>query len=46
MQLQVRAANATARAFYAANGFSQMAVTHAYYANPDDDAIILARPLA
>ena len=46
MQLQVRAANATARAFYAANGFSQMAMTHAYYANPDDDAIILARPLA
>lgn len=45
MQLQVRAQNETARAFYSAMGFGEVAITHDYYTNPDDDAVILMRPL-
>lgn len=45
MQLQVRSANETARKFYAAIGFAEMGSSSSYYTNPDDDAIILAKPL-
>ncbi len=45
MQLQVRAQNDTARSFYAAMGFVEHSITHDYYTNPDDDAVILYKPL-
>ncbi|MBQ3302878.1 MAG: ribosomal protein S18-alanine N-acetyltransferase, partial [Eggerthellaceae bacterium] len=45
MQLQVRAQNDIARRFYAAMGFDELSMSHGYYTNPDDDAVILARPL-
>ena len=45
MQLQVRAQNDVARRFYTAMGFEELSISHGYYTNPDDDAVILARPL-
>jgi len=41
--LEVRSANATARAFYEKEGFSPVGLRRRYYANPTDDALLLSR---
>jgi ribosomal-protein-alanine acetyltransferase len=43
--LEVRESNAAARALYAALGFTQQDRRPRYYANPEEDAIILTRAL-
>ncbi len=45
MQLQVRAANAPARAFYKHLGFAEAGVERGYYSSPADDAVRMLRPL-
>ncbi len=45
MQLQVRAANAPARAFYKHLGFAKAGVERSYYSSPADDAVRMLRPL-
>ena len=46
MQLQVRAANSGARAFYRTLGFEEVGLSTNYYTDPDDDAVIMIRPLS
>jgi ribosomal-protein-alanine N-acetyltransferase len=41
--LEVRSANATARAFYEKEGFTPVGLRRRYYANPPDDALLLSR---
>jgi [ribosomal protein S18]-alanine N-acetyltransferase len=41
--LEVRSANATARAFYVKEGFTPVGLRRRYYANPPDDALLLSR---
>jgi len=43
--LEVRAANATARAFYEKEGFTLVGLRRRYYANPPDDALLLSREI-
>ena len=43
--LEVRESNQTARAFYAARGFEQTGRRPGYYADPKEDALLLARRL-
>jgi ribosomal-protein-alanine acetyltransferase len=43
--LEVRPSNLAARAFYEASGFAETARRPAYYANPIEDAILMARTL-
>ncbi len=43
--LEVRAANAAARAFYARVGFAEVGRRRAYYSDPTDDAVVLSRTL-
>src|SRR5262249_1934899 len=43
--LEVRAANATARAFYEEEGFTPVGLRRRYYANPPDDALLLSREI-
>ena len=45
VMLEVRESNATAQAFYRANGFSQAGVLSDYYSNPDESAIIMNKAL-
>ncbi len=45
MLLQVRSKNVGARAFYEKLGFAQADISKNYYTNPDDDGIIMMRPL-
>ena len=44
--LEVRASNAAARSLYAKFGFVPLGVRKNYYAEPIEDALVLARPLA
>ena len=41
--LEVRSANATARAFYVKEGFTPVGLRRRYYADPPDDALLLSR---
>ena len=43
--LEVRAANAPARAFYEKEGFMPVGLRRRYYANPLDDALLLSREI-
>jgi len=43
--LEVRSANATARAFYEKEGFTPVGLRRRYYANPPDDALLLSREI-
>ena len=43
--LEVRSANATARAFYEKDGFTPVGLRSRYYANPPDDALLLSREI-
>ena len=43
--LEVRSANATARAFYEKEGFIPVGLRRRYYANPPDDALLLSREI-
>ena len=43
--LEVRSANATARAFYEKEGFTPAGLRTRYYANPPDDALLLSREI-
>jgi [ribosomal protein S18]-alanine N-acetyltransferase len=43
--LEVRSANATARAFYEKEGFTPVGLRGRYYANPPDDALLLSREI-
>ena len=43
--LEVRAGNAAARALYAKSGFAPIGERKAYYADPPEDALVLAREL-
>jgi [ribosomal protein S18]-alanine N-acetyltransferase len=43
--LEVRSANATARAFYEKEGFTPVGLRKRYYANPPDDALLLSREI-
>jgi len=43
--LEVRSANATARAFYEKDGFMPLGLRRRYYANPPDDALLLSREI-
>jgi ribosomal-protein-alanine N-acetyltransferase len=43
--LEVRPSNESGRAFYAASGFAETGLRPAYYANPVEDAILMARTL-
>lgn len=43
--LEVRSANATARAFYEREGFMPVGLRRRYYANPSDDALLLSREI-
>lgn len=43
--LEVRSSNRTARAFYRAAGFEEADVWERYYADPPDDAIVMAKSL-
>lgn len=43
--LEVRSANATARAFYEKEGFTPVGLRTRYYANPPDDALLLSREI-
>ena len=43
--LEVRAANAPARAFYEKDGFTPVGLRRRYYANPPDDALLLSREI-
>ena len=43
--LEVRAANATARAFYEREGFTPVGLRKRYYGNPPDDAFLLSREI-
>lgn len=45
MQLQVRSSNASARSFYKRNGFTEEGVSENYYTAPDDDAVIMRKPI-
>lgn len=45
MRLCVRAGNEAARALYRALGFAEAGMAQGYYANPDDDGILMAVPL-
>ena len=42
VQLVVRSSNAGAIAFYRAIGFKEVGETRSYYANPDEDGVIMA----
>ena len=44
--LEVRSSNRAARAFYRAAGFEEADVWERYYADPADDAIVMAKSLA
>lgn len=43
--LEVRSANATARAFYEKEGFTPVGLRKGYYADPPDDALLLSREI-
>lgn len=43
--LEVRSANASARAFYEKEGFTPVGLRRRYYANPPDDALLLSREI-
>jgi ribosomal-protein-alanine acetyltransferase len=43
--LEVRESNAAARALYAKAGFKEEGRRRAYYQNPEEDALVLRRPL-
>jgi ribosomal-protein-alanine N-acetyltransferase len=43
--LEVRSANAPARAFYEKEGFTPVGLRRGYYANPPDDALLLSREI-
>jgi len=43
--LEVRQANAGARALYARLGFREVAVRRGYYADPLDDALVMSAPI-
>jgi [ribosomal protein S18]-alanine N-acetyltransferase len=43
--LEVRSANATARAFYEKEGFAPVGLRKGYYADPPDDALLLSRQI-
>jgi len=43
--LEVRSANAPARAFYEKEGFTPVGLRRVYYANPPDDAWLLSREI-
>ncbi|PIE31042.1 ribosomal-protein-alanine N-acetyltransferase RimI, partial [candidate division KSB3 bacterium] len=43
--LEVRAKNSGAIKFYLANGFMQVGQRVLYYREPDDDALVMTRPL-
>lgn len=45
MQLEVRASNERARAFYRKLRFEDAGVIPAYYSNPEEDAVVMARTL-
>lgn len=45
MQLNVRAGNAPARAFYRALGFVETGLSTGYYTAPDDDAVFMEKTL-
>jgi [ribosomal protein S18]-alanine N-acetyltransferase len=44
--LEVRESNSSARAFYTRLGFAQSGRRPAYYREPDETAVLMARPLA
>ncbi len=46
MRLCVRAANATARAFYVTLGFAEAGMAQGYYTNPADDGVLMTKPLS
>lgn len=46
LQLEVRAANEGAQAFYRSLGFEEVSRREGYYEAPDDDAVVMALPLA
>lgn len=41
MQLEVRASNATARAFYAVHRFEERGAIPGYYSNPEEEAVVM-----
>jgi ribosomal-protein-alanine N-acetyltransferase len=43
--LEVRSANATARAFYEKEGFTPVGLRKGYYADPPDDALLLSHEI-
>jgi [ribosomal protein S18]-alanine N-acetyltransferase len=43
--LEVRSANATARAFYEKEGFAPVGLRKGYYGDPPDDAFLLSREI-
>src|SRR5262249_42094062 len=43
--LEVRSANAPARAFYEKEGFMPVGLRRGYYANPPDDALLLSHEI-
>ncbi|HTY82954.1 MAG TPA: GNAT family N-acetyltransferase [Silvibacterium sp.] len=45
IQLEVRAANESAIAFYAHAGFLTEGLRPGYYRNPDEDAVLMGKPL-
>ena len=44
--LEVRNSNSAAIGLYTVYGFDQIAVRKDYYINPDEDAVIMQRPIA
>lgn len=45
LTLEVRESNASARAFYEKNGFTPVGRRKNYYEKPEEDAILMSRPL-
>ncbi len=43
--LEVRAQNKAARSFYNCHGFREVGLRHAYYSEPEDDALILRKDI-
>lgn len=46
VQLEVRAGNASAIAFYLNHGFQKDSLRRRYYHHPDEDAVLMSLPLA